>query len=70
MPAGDKAAMTPFHRQGTTHVPVPVSVIEYDADGNEATLGTTVSVSREPLTNPQNCAGGAGSIEIGPASIR
>jgi hypothetical protein len=58
------------YTQGTTHVPVPAGVIEYDADGNAATLGTTVSVSWERLTDPQNCAGGAGSIEIGPASIR
>jgi hypothetical protein len=60
----------PLYTQGTRHVPVPVSVIEYDADGTEATLGTTVSVRREPVTDPENCAGGPGSIEIGPASIR
>ena len=58
------------YTQGTTHFSVPVSVIEYEADGSDATLGTTFSVSRELRTNPENCAGGAGSIAIGPASIR
>jgi hypothetical protein len=47
-----------------------VSAIEYEAGGNDATLGDTVSVRLEPRTDPENCAGGAGSIEIGPASIR
>jgi hypothetical protein len=47
-----------------------VSVIEYDADGSVAAVGTTLSVSRDPLTDPENRAGGAGSTEIGPTSMR
>src|SRR5206468_12583833 len=33
-------------------------------------VGTTVSVKREPAIDPEKCAGGAGSMEIGPTSIR
>jgi hypothetical protein len=33
-------------------------------------VGTTVSVTREPAIDPEKCAGGAGSMEIGPTSIR
>jgi hypothetical protein len=33
-------------------------------------LSITVRVRREPVRTPEKCAGGAGSIEIGPTSIR
>ena len=58
------------HKHGTTQLPDAVSVIEYDADGSVAAPGTTLSVSRDPLTDPENRAGGAGSTEIGPTSMR
>jgi len=51
-------------RHGTTHSPVPVRVIEYDADRTDAALGTTVSRRRTPITDPEKCAGGAGSIVL------
>ena len=33
-------------------------------------MGTTVRIRREPAIDPEKCAGGAGSIEIGPTSMR
>ncbi len=30
----------------------------------------TFRINREPVTEPEKCAGGAGSIEMGPASMR
>src|SRR2546429_6184765 len=51
------------------HVPAVVDVTEYDA-GRSDPVGVTVRTKREPVTTPEKCAGGAGSIEIGPTSMR
>jgi hypothetical protein len=51
------------------HVPAVVCVIKYAAGGSEA-LGTTFRVRPERVTTPEKCAAGAGSIEMGPISIR
>src|SRR5262245_38589841 len=42
----------------------------YDAGDNPAAVGATLSSRREPDTRPEKCAGGAGTIETGPASMR
>jgi hypothetical protein len=58
------------YTQGIGHVPAVVGDIEKDIGANEATVGTTVSIICDPMTEPEKWAGGAGSIEIGPASMR
>ena len=45
-----------------------VDVIVYEAGRRDSMVGTMFKISVEPLT--EKCAGGAGSIEIGPSSIR
>ncbi len=52
------------------HPPLLAGVIEYEARPSDPAVGTTVSVKREPAIDPEKCAGGAGSMEIGPTSIR
>lgn len=52
------------------HVPAVVGVIEYEAGWSDPAVGTTVSIRREPAIDPEKCAGGAGSIETGPTSMR
>jgi hypothetical protein len=59
----------PPYTQGTEQVPALVGIIEEEA-GRRDPLGVTVSTNREPTTDPEKCAGGAGLIEIGPASMR
>ena len=59
------------HRQGTAHLPEPfVSRSVYDAGRRDVSLGTTLTVSVLAVRTPENFAGGAGLMPIGPASIR
>jgi hypothetical protein len=64
-----RSTLTSSYTHGIGHVPAVVGVIEYDAGWSDP-LGMTFRINREPVTEPEKCAGGAGSIEIGPASMR
>jgi hypothetical protein len=59
------------HKQSTVHLSEPfVSRSMYDAGRRDVSLDTTVRVNVLPVRTPVNFAGGAGSMLIGPASIR
>jgi hypothetical protein len=59
------------HRQGTLHLAESfVSRSVCDAGRRDVSLGTTLTVSVLAVRTPENFAGGAGLMLIGPASIR
>jgi hypothetical protein len=64
----EDAEVVPTDRHRVEHGRLSDRINPYDAFGNDT--GTTVNTRPIPLTEPAKWAGGAGSIETGPASMR